>query len=974
MKKKILLTILVILLVGVLTASVIACTGNSGGTNKPGKTDKTDKKDDKGDVEEANLELTEDLTNIVKELDKTIQTVSEIKDEGSVNATIYLDLNTGAEDATPLNLAINIAGSMSGKTKAYNWAEITVKNGEKDLFGLAIRSNQDGQEYLYIGQPIVSGEYQWVKLSQFEDASIFYGKAISALQNLLAKAGVTTNEKGEEVENAIWTKIENGNLINGYVGGFLPMAGSALSGLFKVNAGATTTKVDDAYILDLDVASLGSMMSSLSSLLSSLELPQEYLSLVNIGVKLLLGSEVTFAELEKTPGKYVISGINTVKGESIPSIKISVGSKDGKTTGVGLAYEKDSFKLALGIKDLALNASAASASDIKADELAIKLSANLDGINGMVDGGANLDVVIQPNVKVGFWGEEDEGVTFEVEGKEYSREGYVKINFDGLYGYANLNGTTIADYNLSSENGFAIDISKVVDVLGLSEDIAIENKYIVPFDAQSMFNSWIDSLVTAPKEEEKVEEPANAASTNIVDNVWGIVESFINDGFQISAVGDILALVTGEGEDSLLAIAKGIIEEVVVKNNKNEVIGIELDLGELMVADGKIGSIINGSEKLAGLKVADAYNAEGEKNVEVYLLDLLKADKLFDYVLGFINAAVYEANAPYNIDKDGNHVYTESIVDFEKRASGYTIAENGYVWTTLQDVKDLAKNIFGISEDGIEDLRKNIYDGTTISLDLSNAGAVELSISLAGKSASIGGGVAFVDNVAIANHKATQKINVEDAIDLTKDNNWMGIANIGLDILNHYLGNKYSVNHVSFFPKELYGTWYLSDDGTEIVIKEESITQDGYECSDYSISVLENVTYYCFSCNRWPYAIYQEEGVWCLAELTRVGYVYLDKLLAEAPAEKVLAIGTQTVSANYNGIEYTLTAKESGSYTISSEDDNAWIIVADDEAGISEGGTEITVTLSKGDCISILCCTNYGDDEYEVVVAFTAQA
>lgn len=964
MKKKILLTILVILLVGVLTASVIACTGNSGGTNKPNKTDKTDKdnkKDDKGDVEESNLNLTKDLTNIVNELDKTIQTVSKIEDEGSVNATIYLDLNTGAKGAEPLNLAISIAGSMDSKTGAKNWADISVKNGEKDLFGLAIRSSQDGKETLYIGQPIVSGEYQWVKLSQFEDASLFYGKAISALQNLLAKAGWTYDEEGNVIENkgepvisATWKSIQDGNLINGYVGGFLPMA-SVLSGLFKVDAGATTTKVGDAYILDLDVAKLGDMMGSLSSLLSSLELPQEYLSLVNMGVKLLLGSEVTFAESEKNPGKYVISGINTVEGESIPSIKISVGSKDGKTTGVGLAYEKDDFKLALGIKDLALNASAASASDIKADELAIKLSANLDGINGMVDGGANLDVVIQPNVKVGFWGEED-----VVEGTEYSKDGYVKIDFSGLYGYANLNGTTIADYNLSSEKGFAIDISKVVDVLGLSEDIAIKNKYIVPFDAQSMFNSWIDNMVIAAN----AEQPANAASTNIVDNVWGIVESFIKDGkfnFDIGAVGDILALVTGEGEDSLLAIAKGIIEEVVVKNKKGEVIGIELDLGELMAKDGAIGSIINGSEKLAGLKVADAYNAEGEKNVEVYLLDLLAGDKLFDYVLGFINAAVYEAH--------GAELGMDNINDFAEWVEYSSISTDGYTWTTLQDVKDLANKIFGIEGSAIDALRKNIYGGTKISIDLSNAGAVELSISLAGKTASIGGGVAFVDNVAIANHKATQKINVEDAIDLTKDNNWKGIANIGLEIINSYLPEKYQVNYIP--------VWALyTADGDEIAIYEDgSIKYNGEEV--YNIESTD--TGYTFTMRRQTYSLDQEDGVWYLSH-EEYGEKVVEALSTEKPRAKVLEIGAQTVSASADGIAYTLTASKTGTYKISSADVNAYITYEKEEGMVecddADNGKYANIELSEGDVVSVYFSTfDYSSaDEYEVIVEFTAQA
>lgn len=778
MKKKILLTLLVVLLVGVLAASVIACNNT---TTKPSTkpSTKDDQKDDNKD-EDAVLDLTTDINTIVDELDSTIQTIAKIEKEGSVNATIYVDLDTGAEDAEPLALAINIAASMSDKTKANNWAEITVKSGDENLFGLAVRSKQGKEETLYIGQPIVSGEFEWVKLSQFEDANLFYGTAISAVRNLLAKAGVTTDEEGNEIENETWTKIENGNFLSSYVGGISGVLMFIPTELFNVAEGATTTKVDNEYVLDLNVSMLSGLVTDLKEMLSALKIPADYQALVKQGVKILLSSDVEF----NADGS--IKSITAITGETIPTIKISIGSEEGKTTGVGLAYEKDAFKLALGVKDLVLSEKAAAPEAIEADELAVKLSATLDGIVGM-DEAATLDVVIQPNVKVDFWSEDDKEATFTVDEKEYSRAGYVNIDFSGLYGYATLNGTTVADYNLST-NGFAIDITAVGTALGLT-DVITDTKYIVPFDAQAMFDGWIKNMIVNPTVEDTTPENAAAESQNLVDEIADIVKSFFDENgefsFNIGSVGTILDIVLDDSEDGVVGTIKGIIEEVVVENKKGEVTGIELNLGELMAEDGVIGSLIAGSEYLETLKVAEAYNAEGKK-VDVLFKDLLAKDKLFDYVLGFINAAVYEAHA--NAD--------ETIAEFETRASAYTIKGEGYVWTTLTDVKTLAANIFGLTDADIEALRTDIYTGTKLTVDLSEAGTVTLSLTVKGKTASIGGGVAFVENVAKEDHDATATMDTTDAIDLTVDNNWKTIATIGQNILNHYLGNKYELDLV----------------------------------------------------------------------------------------------------------------------------------------------------------------------------------
>ncbi|MGN1103741.1 MAG: hypothetical protein ACI4QI_02580 [Candidatus Coproplasma sp.] len=80
-----------------------------------------------------------------------------------------------------------------------------------------------------------------------------------------------------------------------------------------------------------------------------------------------------------------------------------------------------------------------------------------------------------------------------------------------------------------------------------------------------------------------------------------------------------------------------------------------------------------------------------------------------------------------------------------------------------------------------------------------------------------------------------------------------------------------------------------------------------------------------------------------------------------------LKVGDNTVTASYNGIEYTFTATEAGDYTIT-YDAAGWLIDSTDT--YMESGT--TLTLTAGQTISILCSTaNYvsGTIEYTLTIA-----
>ncbi len=83
-----------------------------------------------------------------------------------------------------------------------------------------------------------------------------------------------------------------------------------------------------------------------------------------------------------------------------------------------------------------------------------------------------------------------------------------------------------------------------------------------------------------------------------------------------------------------------------------------------------------------------------------------------------------------------------------------------------------------------------------------------------------------------------------------------------------------------------------------------------------------------------------------------------------------LVLGSQTVEASYDGIEYVFTAETSGTYTISFTSANAYVMMQDATGGSAiESGHEFT--LAAGESASFAMCTdnNPPEDSYEIVIA-----
>ncbi len=833
MKKKILLTLLVVFLIGVLVVGVVACNNNN--SNKKPSSNKNNKTEEKTEFTD------EDWTNVIVEvgngLDSAAASVRDMKDgEGHAKATLYVNVDTGEEGDEPTNLEISVEASISENTDAKNWANITVSaiddGTSEDLFGLAVR-----EEILYIGQPYETGKFKWVKLSQFEDAGLIIDKLVPTFVGAISDyvAGNTTDENGEETTYAAIVKayknamsafkdekseeyiaakalydaavssqksqqnFKNGTYFTkGEIAGLgvYNLAKTILPGvagdLFSMVGDAKTPVTDNGYSFNLNVSGLSSLLQSLSSMLSGVKIPAEYEDLINQVANILLGAKIKFnhvtVEDEETGDeveKLTIAGIEVATDKSeIPTIQIDLGiDKNKALTGLGLSYTKGTLNVAFGIKDFAIEAKAATAKDIDdAEELAIKLSATLN-VPNVTNGNLNVDVVVQPNVKLSFWDEDDKDAKFTVDGTEYNRAGYVNIDFSGLYGYATVNGTVFATYN-DTDKGFLLDLSKVIEALS-NVSVTADTKYYIPLDAQATFDNRIKDMVIANASADN-DAAQNAVSKdvkksdNLVDQVVTIVDSFFGDegfSFNIGSVGTIIGMVLDKSDDGIMAYVDKVIAAVYDDSDDDKDV-FTLDAGDLMnEKGGLIYKLLSGSKYLQTKEVAGVY--EGDTKVQKTLLDILAKDKLLDTLVGFINASVYEKHA--NAD--------ETITTFASRIAGNTIANNGYVWTTKEDVKALA-GMVGMTSDAVDALYADIYTGTKAVLTIEKTTG-ELKITVGGVTASLKLGVATTDNVVYTkdNHKLTK----EGALDTSVEGNVTKLLNVAIQAANSKLPSKYKL-------------------------------------------------------------------------------------------------------------------------------------------------------------------------------------
>ena len=657
MKKKVLLVLLVVLMVGILALSVFACNGGKEPTKNPdsGKKPTTEEEDDLG----VSVDAGPMLNDLIDSINNTIKVVNTIEDKASVNAELYVDVvitdDKGAE--TAYNVDLRIAGSLDKGTKANNWALVTANVLDTVEIGLFAEVTSQGKEYLYLGQNILNEEFTWSKLSQAEDAELVQDKVINAVFDLVAGledakfAADDETFKGADVSDTIDSGLLNKigiiNTIKGLGGTIGGLLFAPIEGINTVVDNETDLTSANGYAARLNIEELSGVISGvmpmLGGLLGDVDL-SAYQGIVDMVVPLILGGNLNLTTLTFTP----------IEG-AIPDIRLLVDiNSDDTFGGVHLSYEseKNGIYVGFGLDNITFTNKSSKASSnapagVKdAEELAINIGLDVE-LESIVGGYANFDLNVYPNLSLGF--DEDGYLALDLS-KLYAevvmtREvevGYDSVKEEPIMG---PESAVIAQYNADGQEDLIIDLYTIGAAVN-----GYGRFYRVPVNLSEKYADFIES----EKNKGAVEEEVEVENAGLVDDVIGIVEALTAENADIVGVIMDAAGKIGTIIDEVSALAKFVTFE-----NDVATIDVEALIANLIAEDGLIGE----SEKTIYI---------GE--MEIVLGDIAK-EITTDKVLGSIaNLAGIEVQDVIGLVYD----FTGATLDAEDAYANMELSATGF--------------------------------------------------------------------------------------------------------------------------------------------------------------------------------------------------------------------------------------------------------------------------------------------------------
>ena len=650
MKRKSIVVLLVLLLVGILAFTAFACNNNKDN----GDDDKKPPVEEKPDDETPNY-LSEALPAIISGADGLIKELAAIEDEAYISAGLEFGVIVGeGEEQFELSIALNLKASISENTTGKNWAfvEIAVGGEEGNNVALFAEAAGENQEIVYLGQSLTDAEYKWSKLSQLDVSELAEGSKIAS--SLLTGEGGLISNVYTAITNLNKMEIDNEDF--GLKGTFGELASggllgnSSISSLISViaNAGGeliptskSTVNGDTVYEATLNIPAVSGLLSGLGSMvdLSGMK------NIIDAIGPILLGltyDQITNpdAQVSEDPADY-------------PTINIVITiAENGSLKGLSLHYDYDIaltegadptfVALDLKISDLVVSSTAKAVERPDgvegAEEFAahIALDAAVPFLNGE-QASATVDLYVNPAVKLGW-----------------DADGYVAIDFSDLEGYATLSykrgsgalvqKVMIAQYN-SELGGFVIDLEPVFQLAGTTS-VNGTYDYFIALDAQTMYDNWIadkKAAATTP-----AAAPMNAASDvdTIIDTIAGMVENkkfdfggvmglitpVVNAFKSIGAIFEDTSLVDVPELDDNATSATVTVKLVNLMNN-------------LLAPDGLIGGLKSDVVKF------DLYTGTGSEKATHTLAQILGGDNVLGHIVTLVNSLMYEGKLNPEIAK-----------------------------------------------------------------------------------------------------------------------------------------------------------------------------------------------------------------------------------------------------------------------------------------------------------------------------------
>lgn len=656
MKRKTLIVLLVLLLVGILAFTVFACNNNKKPDN-PGTTpggDGTGPGDDPDDdEEEETYAIVEALPKLVTGLDKVAATVGDINTGKAAYLGADIGLNFGLtadelEVAADLDLSLKV--SVDEDTSANNWALIGLNSDGKEVAQLFIHAEEADKEVIYIKEAL-TGNNNWKRLSVLDTSE-------SDLTGLFTTPGgadpdSTYNDEGVEgfdketgyhyvysggligrlfglidvmtngpFAKPITEKVDGKDIVVGYepeggapvidftadspIGDLEIMEGSSINDIVGL-VGLLGETVDGAlhaeaydngnrYVATLNRAGIGDLIGGL---MGSFDLGDLVTTLekLNPVLELVLGMRVEDGKFDvlkyDDPADAPVLDIEfSIDPDSAALTDLSIDFANGDIEGMGIT-------LGLALSNIVLSdESKAPETETAGAEVGINL--DLQAKLPAWAEAATIAVSIDPKAVIGF-----------------DSDGYVQVDLSGIAGHATFNGDLIAEYTTNGDQkGFAITLKPVYDFIAKDQTGDLRDQvYFIPCD--------LAAIVTAAL------NPTTDAGTETIQNA-ALADEIELSG-TLGTLIDAIKALSQPGADILGGIGNIIGPALTNSNSIVKLLLAEITTGDAITFDPELGEDVTTSASVTVNASALVEFAMGENLLGGAGFDKLLNIQLYDF-------------------------------------------------------------------------------------------------------------------------------------------------------------------------------------------------------------------------------------------------------------------------------------------------------------------------------------------------------
>lgn len=677
MKRKSLIVLLVLLLVGILAFTVFACNNNkkpdNPGTDTPGGDGPGP--DDENPPEEETYAITEALPKLVTGIDKVAATVGDIEaGKGAyLGADIGLNFGVTADGLdVAADLVLSLKVSVDEDTAANNWALIGLKSDNKDVAQLYIRAVAANKEVIYIKEAF-TGSKNWKVLSVLDVSEkpdlegLFTGSNYGLIGKLFSLVtGLTAEDSTFPIDftadspiGGLEIEIMEGSTstINQLLG-TVKLLGKVVDGALHAEAFDNGNR----YVATLNRAGIGDLIGGLMGSFDLGDLVKT-LEKLNPVLRLVLGMEVK-------DGKFNVLKYDDPADAPVLDIEFSVDPETAALTDLSIDFangdiEGMGIKLGLALSNIELSdeSKAPDTETAGAEALGInlELQAKLPAWATTASApAATIAVSVDPKAVIGW----------------NAKDGSIEIDLSAVQGHATFNGNLIAEYTTNAEDkkGFAITLKPVYEFIAKDQTGDLRDQvYFIPCDLAAIVTAALNPTNDAGTE--TIQNAAFAEQIDLSGTLGTLVETIqamiAAPTFDIASIGNIIG--------PALTDSNSIVKLLLAEITTGDSITFDPELGEDITTSASV--TVNASALVDFVMGDNLLGGEGfDKLLNIQLYDFSAAR---DITAESAADVVKAANEKKDLTLDG--IFAGDIIEVALDLIYTTMYEGQTTYTTFVD-------------------------------------------------------------------------------------------------------------------------------------------------------------------------------------------------------------------------------------------------------------------------------------------------